>query len=168
MFWFVASALAWAPTYTRVSAAEFQQLVWKLKSGDKTNVAAAEYFAAPAAETYFVVREAGEVPTGWNSTFYYVYGTKEEIALLKEQTARVTDSETSMEDIPTGKFVFARFEAEASEYQQSVFWINIVVWGMILSGVVTGLVLWACDGYAKDPANSLLFVTDGNRLVTGE
>lgn len=170
MFWFVATALAWAPTYTRVTVSEFEKMIWQMKAADVNHVSASDYFNTPAnPETYFVVREAGEIPTGWNSTFYYVYGTKAEIALLKEQTAIVTDNETSMESFPTGtKFVFARFEAESDQYQLSLFWINIIVWAMIIGGVATALTLWHTDGYAKDPANSLLFVTDGNRLVTGE
>lgn len=169
MFWFVASALAWAPTYTRVSVSEFEKMIWQMKAADVNHVSANQYFSAGGNQTYFVIREAGEIPTGWNSTFYYVYGTKAEIALLKEQTAVVTDNSTNIESLPAGSnVVFARFEAEANEYQLSVFWINIVVWAMIIGGVVTGLTLWHTDGYAKDPANSLLFVTDGNRLVTGE
>ena len=62
--------MLWA-TYTRVSVSEFRDIVWGIVSTEKMNyVSAASYFAPVAEPTYFVVREAGEIPTGYGHTFY--------------------------------------------------------------------------------------------------
>ena len=170
MLLFLASALCFEGAYTRISVTEFLDHVWNISSNGAHNVAAGEYFQDAPNNTCYVVREKGEAIITHNYTYYYVYGTKKEIALLTKQLEPLVDNETTIEEMHRDgcDISFVILKAEASEYQQSVFWINIVVWAIILAGVLTGLLLWHCDNYAKDPGNSLLFVTDGNRIVTGQ
>ena len=170
MLLFLASALCFEGAYTRISVSDFLDLVWTISSNGDENVAASDYFKEPENCTRYLVREKGEAITTHNYTYYYVYGTKKEIALLTKQLEPIVDNETTIEEMHRDgcDISFVILKAEASQYQQSVFWINIVVWAIILAGVLTGLLLWHCDNYAKDPGNSLLFVTDGNRIVTGQ
>ena len=170
MFLLAAACLCFEGAYTRISVTEFLDHVWNINSDEAHNVAATDYFKEPPNNTCYVIREKGERIITHNYTYYYVYGTKKEIALLTKQFEPLIDNETTIEAMHSEgcEINFVILKAEASEYQQSVFWINIVVWAIILAGVLTGLLLWHCDNYAKDPGNSLLFVTDGNRIVTGQ
>ena len=170
MFLLAAACLCFEGAYTRISVSDFLDQVWTISSNGDENVAASDYFKDPENCTRYLVREKGEAITTHNYTYYYVYGTKKEIALLTKQLEPIVDNETTIEEMHRDgcDISFVILKAEASQYQQSVFWINIVVWAIILAGVLTGLLLWHCDNYAKDPGNSLLFVTDGNRIVTGQ
>jgi len=168
MWLLLGATWALAPNYTRITVPAFLENVWKSGGAEGPNANATEYFERKGL-TYYVQRTAGEVPTGWNTTFYYVYGTKEEIAALKATADPVIDANMSIADATTkGTVLFVIFKEVSSLDQLSIFWINVVAWLIILAALLTGFTLWAKDDYAKNPANSLLFVTDGNRIATGE
>ena len=56
---------------------------------------------------------------------------------------------------------------ETNRYDIMTFWVPFVV--CILTGVTLfgAYVLWSCDKYENDPANSLMFATEGQKLVRG-
>ena len=168
MFVLLGSVACFAPTFTHVTVSEFANQIWQQSAGDVTHVSLGKYSDGPANETYYVVRQGGELPTGWNYTYYYVSGTKEEIAILNTSLSVVLDEATNISSLPTANVVFLMLKPKASDNQASLFWINIIVWLFLIGGALTALLLWHCDNYAKDPANSLLFVTDGSRIVSGE
>ena len=170
MFLFFGMSLCFQGAFTRISAGDFREMLWNMSSEEATNQDASTYFSAEIPKECFVVREKGEMITTHNYTYYYVYGTKAEIALLTKQIELITDNETTIEEMRDQgcNITFVIPKAEASEYQISVFWITLIVCIIGVAGLLTGFLLWHCDDYSKDPANSLLFVTDGNRIVTGQ
>jgi hypothetical protein len=112
-----------------------------------------------------VFREAGDGETGVN--FWQVYGRPKQIAELKAAFDPVLTN-ASIANESFSDYAFVVFKSEADWYDLSTFWVTIVVVIIFLSFVIAAFVVWHCDDYSKDPQNSLLFVTEGNRIVTGE
>ena len=67
----------------------------------------------------------------------------------------------------SNKVIFVQFTREASYKQEAVFWVVIVTLIIFIGFVVSSLTIWHLDRYDLDPANSLLFVTEGNSIVAG-
>jgi hypothetical protein len=154
-----------APAYTTISASDFSSLVWNLNGS--ANFGAASYVNR---ENFsFVVREPGEPTTGYNHTFYRVIGTPAEIAGVDAAAIRIYDDSTDIANWTTDTpYAFIVFVKQPSFDQMSTFWVTLIVVIVGLVFFLGSLLIWGTDEYAKDPVNSLLFVTDGNRLVTGE
>jgi hypothetical protein len=159
-------------SYDRRTAASFSQLLWDVTSGNSTgHVNLTQYLAQNVTllNSTYVVRDKGDKITIGTSKYYYVYGTPEEIAALNATLKPIYRNSTVFPIVaPSDTNVFVILKVEASNSQTMLFWVNIVVWILFLGFVISAITLWHSDNYAKDPANSLLFVTDGNRLVTGE
>ncbi|KAH0791633.1 hypothetical protein GPJ56_004480 [Histomonas meleagridis] len=121
-------------------------------------------------KTVYVMRDSGEREDGSNYTFYKVTGTTQELAELRASLNSIVDPVSNISQYAdqgyTVKFFF--LEKAASFSQMSTFWVNIVVWIIFIAAALSGYLIWHFDNYSKDPKNSLLFVTEGNRIVTGE
>jgi hypothetical protein len=152
-----------APTYIPISAKDFLSLVWGLNQ--TANFSPDDYINQPAAS--YIVREAGEPTTGYNETFYRVSGTPAEVAQLSSFVTPIYDTDTNISDL-TPPYAFVVLVKEPSFNQMSTFWVTVIVVIVGLVFFIGSLLIWGTDEYAKDPVNSLLFVTDGNRIVTGE
>jgi hypothetical protein len=179
------SSQTWAANYTRRTAAEFSKGLWANISLDNYNpdkdspappasLSLDDYNADSdrVSKYCYVVRSAGEPTSGWNYTYFYVTGTKQEIAELNASIASIFNNREEIGDCEkengSAPVAFVILKAEASEAQVMTFWVNIVVWVIFIGFALAAFLLWHSDNYAKDPLYSLLFVTDGNRLVTGE
>lgn len=168
LFLFVSLTLSKnAPSYTTITASKFMQMQFEINSGknDTYSVKADSYNVNN--DHHYVLRDKGDNETGIDYTFYRILGTAEEIAILKSNFQMINDSETNISDL-TGNISFIVLEKSASYYQMSTFWVNIVVWIIFIAFALGGYLIWHCDDYSKDPNNSLLFVTEGNRIVSGE
>ena len=93
MFLLAAACLCFEGAYTRISVTEFLDHVWNINSDEAHNVAATDYFKEPPNNTCYVIREKGERIITHNYTYYYVYGTKKEIALLTKQFEPLAEGE---------------------------------------------------------------------------
>ena len=47
------------------------------------------------------------------------------------------------------------------------FWIPFVVCILTALTLLGAYIMWSCDRYENDPANSLMFATEGQKLVSG-
>jgi hypothetical protein len=168
MLWLLSAfAVCDVPTYTRINASSFLDLIWRSNGDSSANVPADAYSHDNG--TFFVVRAPGDTNTGSNYTFYYVAGTPQEIAAVKAVLpAPVVNLTIENATAAGAKVYFVLFANEPSFNQLSTFWVSLVVVILGLVFAIGSIVIWGTDNYAKDPANSLLFVTDGNRIVTGE
>lgn len=117
----------------------------------------------------FVVREIGDNETGDGYQFYDVSGTKEQLAAFKASAQYMTRiDDKNISDINDSKeIVFVQFTNEATYAQEAVFWVVIVTFVIFIGFVLSSLIIWHTDRYDLDPANSLLFVTEGNTIVSG-
>lgn len=116
---------------------------------------------------YFIVREQGDTATGDNYTFYDVSGTKEEMAAFIAAAKMMPNISNEIKNLTGKEIVFVQFTNEATYKQEAVFWVVIVTFIIFIGGVLSSLILWHTDRYDLDPANSLLFVTEGNTIVSG-
>ena len=116
---------------------------------------------------YFIVREQGDITTGDNYTFYDVSGTKEEMAAFIAAAKMMPNINKEIKDLTGKEIVFVQFTNEATYKQEAVFWVVIVTFIIFIGGVLSSLILWHTDRYDLDTANSLLFVTEGNTIVSG-
>ena len=55
-----------------------------------------------------------------------------------------------------------------SDVEMSNFWIILIVILLGISFLSFGFYIWATDDYPNDPQNSLIFATDGQKLVKGD
>ena len=158
-----------APSYTTISVSEFYQNQFQLNTQSNTSYALNSSLYNES-KTVYVIRETGEREDGSNYTFYKVTGTTQELAELKAALNLITDPTSNISDyVDQGYTInFLVLEKEASFSQMSTFWVNIVVWIIFIAAALSGYLIWHFDNYSKDPRNSLLFVTEGNRIVTGE
>lgn len=115
-------------------------------------------------EYQYVFREKGNIETGQNRIFYRVIGTPAEIEKLNAFVAYATVSVNVSDD----KTIFVMLTKRANYYQLSTFWVTIICIIIFLAAAITAYTLWHCDRYDLDPNNSLLFVTEGSRIVNGE
>jgi hypothetical protein len=161
----------YAPLYTRVTAANFSSILWNsVTNGTSAANLPLNTYTSILPNLTYVVRSRGEKLSGWNYTYYYVYGTPAEIAALNATLTPLYNGSALVDPLVHNEnnTAFVILQTEASDSQTMLFWANIVVWLLFLGFVAASLIVWHTDNYAKDPANSLLFVTDGNRIVTGE
>ncbi|KAH0792563.1 hypothetical protein GPJ56_003548 [Histomonas meleagridis] len=157
-----------APKYITISVSDFYQMEYEM------NTQGTSYAVEPSNyninKTVYVMRESGEREDGSNYTSYKVTGTTQELAELRASLNLISDPISNISDYTqqgyTVKFIF--LEKAASFSQMSTFWVNIVVWIIFIAAALSGYLIWHFDNYSKDPRNSLLFVTEGNRIVTGE
>lgn len=112
----------------------------------------------------YVFREKGDIETGQNRIFYRVIGTPAEIEKLN---AFVSYAQLPV-NASTDKTIFVMLTKRADYYQLSTFWVTIICVIIFLAAAITAYTLWHCDRYDLDPNNSLLFVTEGSRIVNGE
>jgi hypothetical protein len=167
----LAALCAWYEAlYKTISVSDFASIIWKdaIDNGTALNVQLADYLGF-AAKGYFVIPDAGDnIPFSHNYTYYRITGTPKEIAEARK-LANPIQGPNGTAPLPEGRKVYiVRFVKEASYTQLSTFWVTLVISLLVVGAMLTAFLLWHCDPYAKDPANSLLFVTDGNRIVTGE
>ena len=138
----------------------------------ETSIRANDYVKDLPQERYYVLRQIGDREGGTGYTYYDVQGTPQEIAetksMLKDmQTRNDTLSDILASNVPRENIVFVQFTNKASYYQVAVFWVVIVSFIIFIGGVASGLLIWHFDRYDLDPDNALLFVTEGNSIVTG-
>jgi hypothetical protein len=167
----LAALCAWyEPLYKTISVSDFASIIWKDATGNGTdlNVQLTEYLGA-APRGYFVIPDAGDnIPFNHNYSYYRITGTPKEIAEARNLANPIHEPNGTV-PLPKDRTVYVvRFVKEASYTQLSTFWVTLVISLLVVGAMLTAFLLWHCDPYAKDPANSLLFVTDGNRIVTGE
>lgn len=117
----------------------------------------------------FVLRETGDIESGDGYTFYDVSGTKEQLAAFQAsaQYMQKYDDTLNTSFNNSHEVIFVQFTREATYAQEAVFWVVIVTFVIFIGFVLSSLILWHTDRYDLDPANSLLFVTEGNTIVSG-
>jgi hypothetical protein len=168
------SSATFAPNYTRTTVAAFSTALWaNISNTPAASLTLDQYQSGTGAAVpgyCYVVRSDGEPTSGWNYTYYYVTGTKAEIAALNASITPILNATEEIRDCVNrnASVAFVILKSVASEDQTMTFWVNIVVWILFIGFAVSAFLIWHTDNYPKDPRNSLLFVTDGNRLVTGE
>jgi len=160
---FLALSACTEPRYVPYPAADFYSFLLNGDpEGKAKNLALDTYVKNPSMT--FVVKESGVPLPDVNVTQYYsVTGTPKEIAVLQALVTPVNATDDDQAPI-----YVVRWAKAPSNVQMSTFWVNIVVWIMFIGATLSAFLIWHCDDYGKDPLNSLLFVTDGSRIVNGE
>jgi hypothetical protein len=159
--------------YSKISVSDFNSKIWEdAANTSASNVLVNDYVDA-SRNGCFVVRDPGEnIPYNSSYLYYHVVGTPKEIAEAKMLANATSGWKWTKLDHPDshrcGNISIVRFDSEASYIQLSTFWISLIPSLLVVGAMLTAFLLWHFDPYAKDPVNSLLFVTDGNRIVTGE
>jgi hypothetical protein len=167
LFLFVAGVLCHAPRYERINVSQFR-LRLQVFNGSTT---IDEYKKEEKEKPYLIFRDPGDMenmgPETENLSIYWeVYGQPKEIEALKANFLH-EEGHTVNTSHPLD-YRFVVLKSEADWHQLSTFWVTLIVFLIFIGFAASALILWHCDKYSKDPQNSLLFVTEGNRIVTGE
>lgn len=156
------------PNIESISIEKLYEIMYEPFGLNGTNPTPASKTTTPSEKIYFVIRQRGDVESGEGYKFYNVKGTKEQIAALR---ASNENNELSDENVTTlnetNRVIFIELTNEATYAQEAVFWVVIVTFVIFIGFVLSSLIIWHTDRYDLDPANSLLFVTEGNTIVSG-
>ncbi|OHT12542.1 hypothetical protein TRFO_17592 [Tritrichomonas foetus] len=156
------------PKYTTVSVANAYEFMYSTNNWTDT-ITAEQYSKVP--NSYFILRQPGDLDDGFGADgFFEITGTPQEIAEFRANAAVMTQvtNKTFQQLKSEGSSVYVvELKKSATYAQAATFWVTIVFFIIFIGGVASGLLIWHYDRYDLDPANSLLFVTEGNLIVSG-
>lgn len=167
-FFLFSIAFAAPPNIEKISVSEMYKIMYEpyeLNASEPRTAAACQNVKP---NITFILRDHGDTTSGSGFKFYNVAGTPEEIAQFTAAAQYMKQINDPIESINgTNLVIFVQFTREASYKQEAVFWVVIVTLIIFIGFVVSSLTIWHLDRYDLDPANSLLFVTEGNSIVAG-
>lgn len=168
-FFLFSIAFAAPPNIEKISVSEMYKIMYEpYELNASTPTTAQECIQKIKENIAFILRDHGDTTSGSGYKFYNVAGTPEEIAQFTAAAQLMNPINDPIEKINgSNKVIFVQFTREASYKQEAVFWVVIVTLIIFIGFVVSSLTIWHLDRYDLDPANSLLFVTEGNSIVAG-
>lgn len=169
LLFFTTSILSAQPTIQSIPISQLYEIMYK--DSNLTSVQTVDDFISATINkpTYFVYREQGDTIVGDNFTWYDAYGTPQEVNdfMTVAQGTPQQEGKSVRELAENGNVIFIRITKSATYAQEAVFWVVIVFFIIFIGGVTSSLLIWHLDRYDLDPANSLLYVTEGNLIVSG-
>lgn len=146
---------------TTLTVGEFYQFAVKEALGEKKSLSPKDY--ADAFPKFVVIQTAdGPYPSRYKTV--KVIGEPTEIENIKQL---VSTNHTA----PDENLIYVSFHKqrkEATYSQQGLLFIPIIAIVILLAAALYAIIMWLRDDYAHDPANSLLFVTEGSRIISGQ
>lgn len=97
---------------------------------------------------------------------YQVHANWKQIDYFKEWSKNITIEDFSQCDVSYHVEFISKWKV-ASYGEMSTFWVSLVTMLIFVFAVIISIGIWTCDHYENDPANSLMFATEGQKLATG-
>ena len=95
---------------------------------------------------------------------------KDNLDLINESSILPTDEVKYVKIIKRhrrAKMAAYAYESQSTSRNVGSFWIPFVICIVSALTLLGSYLLWACDRYENEPANSLIFATEGQKLVSG-
>ena len=140
------------------TVSEFEQMVARDSLNGKNSLSLSDYLKP--GKRYILASLDKQ-----NSDVIVVRGSESEISYL--QRAYITEAASSEDSQETQLVALEADPTQSDDMKVAEFWDILIIAIVFVGAAVFSYLFWHCDKYDQDPQNSLLFATEGTRIVSG-